>query len=89
MENHRGELAGQVAVVTGASKGIGAGIAKALAAEGAEVVVNYSSRKEGAERVVQEILSRGGSDCRSGGRLETNGCNATLCQRLRVSGGIL
>ncbi len=53
-------LAGQVAVVTGASKGIGAGIAKALAAEGASVVVNYSSSKEGAERVVQEITAKGG-----------------------------
>jgi 3-oxoacyl-[acyl-carrier protein] reductase len=49
-----------VAVVTGASKGIGAGIAKALAAEGAAVVVNYSSSKEGAEKVVKEIAAKGG-----------------------------
>jgi 3-oxoacyl-[acyl-carrier protein] reductase len=55
-----GRLAGKVAVVTGASKGIGAGIAKALAAEGAAVVVNYASSKEGAERVVSEIKSGGG-----------------------------
>jgi 3-oxoacyl-[acyl-carrier protein] reductase len=55
-----GKLTNQVAVVTGASKGIGAGIAKALAAEGASVVVNYSSSKEGADRVVQEIISKGG-----------------------------
>jgi len=55
-----GKLTGQVAVVTGASKGIGAGIAKALAAEGASVVVNYSSSKEGADRVVQEITAKGG-----------------------------
>jgi 3-oxoacyl-[acyl-carrier protein] reductase len=54
------KLTGQVAVVTGASKGIGAGIAKALAAEGASVVVNYASSKEGAERVVQEITAKGG-----------------------------
>jgi 3-oxoacyl-[acyl-carrier protein] reductase len=49
-----------VAVVTGASKGIGAGIAKGLAAEGAAVVVNYSSSKNGADRVVAEISSKGG-----------------------------
>jgi 3-oxoacyl-[acyl-carrier protein] reductase len=54
------KLEGKVAVVTGASKGIGAGIAKALADEGASVVVNYSSSKEGAERVVAEIAGRGG-----------------------------
>lgn len=55
-----GKLTGQVAVVTGASKGIGAGIARALAAEGASVVVNYASSKEGAEKVVQEITAKGG-----------------------------
>jgi len=53
-------LLGKVAVVTGASKGIGAGIAKALAANGAAVVVNYASSKEGAERVVSEIVAQGG-----------------------------
>jgi len=55
-----GKLNGKVAVVTGASKGIGAGIAKHLAAEGAAVVVNYSTSKEGADRVVDEITKRGG-----------------------------
>jgi 3-oxoacyl-[acyl-carrier protein] reductase len=55
-----GKLTNQVAVVTGASKGIGAGIAKAFAAEGALVVVNYASSKEGADRVVQEITAKGG-----------------------------
>ncbi len=53
-------LSGKAAVVTGASKGIGAGIAKALAAEGAAVVVNYASSKEGAEKVVAEIRAKGG-----------------------------
>ena len=60
MENTMSKLTNQVAVVTGASKGIGAGIAKALAAEGASVVVNYSSSKDGADRVVKEITSTGG-----------------------------
>lgn len=55
-----GKLSNKVAVVTGASKGIGAGIAKALAAEGASVVVNYSSSKEGAESVVGDIAKAGG-----------------------------
>jgi 3-oxoacyl-[acyl-carrier protein] reductase len=54
------KLEGRVAVVTGASKGIGAGIAKGLAAEGAAVVVNYASSKKGAEDVVAEITAAGG-----------------------------
>jgi len=58
MEN--GKLNGKVAVVTGASKGIGASIAKHLAAEGAAVVVNYASAKADADKVVDEIAKRGG-----------------------------
>lgn len=54
------DLTGKVAIVTGASKGIGAGIAKGLAAAGASVVVNYSSSKEGANAVVAEITAQGG-----------------------------
>jgi len=54
------KLKDKVAVVTGASKGIGAGIAKAFAAAGAKVVVNYASSKEGADKVVNEITKNGG-----------------------------
>jgi NAD(P)-dependent dehydrogenase (short-subunit alcohol dehydrogenase family) len=54
------KLAGKVAVVMGASKGIGAAIAQKVAAEGAAVVVNYSSSKEAAQGVVAEIARKGG-----------------------------
>jgi len=71
-------LAGKVAIVTGASKGIGAGIAKALAAEGASIVVNYSSSKEGADRVVEQIIANKGKAI----AIQGNVGNATDVKRL-------
>jgi 3-oxoacyl-[acyl-carrier protein] reductase len=60
MSTQSKKLSGKVAVVTGASKGIGAAIAKQLAAEGAAVIVNYASSRTGADKVVAEITQTGG-----------------------------
>src|SRR6266576_1075218 len=60
MKINNNKLSGKVAIVTGTSKGIGASIAKHLAAEGASVIVNYASSKQGADKVVAEITGNGG-----------------------------
>src|SRR5438046_8746938 len=73
-----GKLNGKVAVVTGASKGIGAGIAKEFASEGASVVVNYASAKHDADRVVDEITKRGGKAV----GIQANVAKKTEVQRL-------
>jgi len=84
-----GKLQGKVAVVTGASKGIGAGIAKALAAEGAAVVVNYASSREGAEKVVAEIAGKGGKAIAVGGDVAKAADVKALLEETRKSFGKL
>ena len=74
-----GKLIDQVALVTGASKGIGAGIAKHLAAEGAAVVVNYASSKQGADQVLTKLQSTGEGDGHPGRCCEEERYRAPLC----------
>ena len=84
-----GKLANKVAIVTGASKGIGAGIAKALAAEGAAVVVNYASSKDGADKVVAEIKAKGGKAVAVQGDVSKQGDISKLFEETKKAFGRL
>ena len=77
----------KIAVVTGASKGIGAGIAKRLASEGATVVVNYASSRDGANRVVDDIVSAGGKAVAIGGSVSSEEDVARLFEEVRRAFG--
>lgn len=83
------KLSGKVAVVTGASKGIGAGIAKALGAAGASVVVNYASDKAGADKVVSEITGKGGRAVAVGASVTSQGQIDTLFAETKKAFGKL
>jgi 3-oxoacyl-[acyl-carrier protein] reductase len=84
-----GKLTGKVAVVTGASKGIGAAIAKELAAQGASVVVNYASGKEGAEKIAGEINASGGKAVASGGSVaKSSGIDALFADTKKAFGRV-
>lgn len=81
------DLSGKVAVVTGASKGIGAAIAKHLAAAGASVVVNYASSQAGAEAVVAEIVQAGGKAIAVGGSVAVESEVAALFAQAKAAYG--
>lgn len=84
-----GRLSDKVAIVTGASKGIGAGIAAAFGAEGARVVVNYSSDREGAERVARAITDNGGKAVAVGADVSKAGDVARLFKEVDSAFGRL
>ena len=83
------DLKGKVAIVTGASKGIGAGIAKGFAASGAAVVVNYASSREGADRVVADITAQGGRAIAVQGDVSKAADVKRLFEQTRASFGAL
>ena len=82
-------LANKVAIVTGASKGIGSGIAEAFAAAGARVAVNYSSDKNGADRLVQRIVDSGGKAVAVGADVSKAADVVRLFQEVRAAFGRL
>lgn len=82
-----GKLSNKVAVVTGASKGIGAAIARQLAKDGASVVVNYASSKEGADKVVAEIKAAGGNAVAIGGSVADNAQTVKLFEETKKAYG--
>ena len=84
-----GKLDGKVAVVTGASKGIGAGVAKALGREGATVVVNYASDKAGAQATADAITSSGGKAVVVGGSVAVKGDRENLFAEVKKQFGRL
>ncbi len=89
MKQNPRKLAGKVAIVTGASKGIGASIAKHLAAEGSSVVVNYASSKSAADKVVSEITAQGGKAIAVQGDVSKKADIEHLCTETRKAFGQL